>query len=138
MGYMDLKQKLIDNDYSICASNGYTSFERGIKPVIGPMNEDLHFFKDLIVADKLIGKASAMLLTLSGVKEVYTLVLSEAGKQIFDSYGITYGYDRLVDYIVNREGTGMCPMEMTVRDIDDLNEAFEALNRKLESLKKQA
>ena len=137
MGYMELKQKLIEGDYSICASNGYTSNDRGIKPVIMPMNEDLYFFKDLIVADKLIGKASAMLLTLSGVKEVFTFTLSKAGKEIFDKYGITYSYDKLVDYIVNREGTGMCPMEMTVKDIDDLKEAFEALNRKLEAMRKK-
>ena len=136
MGYMDLKQKLIEGDYSICASNGYTSYDKGIKPVIIPMNEDLYFFKDLIVADKLIGKASAMLLTLSGVKEVHTFTLSKAGKEIFDKYGITYSYDKLVEYIINREGTGMCPMEMTVKDIDDLKEAFAALNRKLEELRK--
>jgi hypothetical protein len=30
----------------------------------------------------------------------------------------------------------MCPMEMTVKDIDDLKEAFEALNRKLQQLSK--
>lgn len=128
---MSLKETLIENNYSVCASNGYSSFDTGIRPILLPMTGDLHFFKGLAVADKIIGKASAMLLCLSGVKEVYTPVLSMAGKEIFDKYSVSCEYDTLADYIVNRKGDGMCPMEMTVKDIDDLQEAFEALKKKL-------
>lgn len=128
---MSLKETLKENDYSIIASNGYHSFDSGIKPVIVPMCEDISFFKGLSVADKLIGKASAMLLCLSGVKEVYTPVLSKSGKEIFEKYGVSYEYDELAEYIINRKGDGMCPMELTVKDIDDPKEAFEALKRKL-------
>ena len=128
---MNIKKELLDNNYSLVASNGYHSSERGIKPVISKMNEDLYYFRDLIVSDKLIGKASAMLLCLSGVKEVYTVTLSKAGQEIFEKYGIPYHYDELVEYIINRKGDGMCPMEMTVKHLDDLHEAYEALNRKL-------
>lgn len=128
---MNLKQELAKKDCSIIASNGYSSFENGIKPVIVPMCQDIAFFKDCVVADKIIGKASAMLLVLSGVKEVYTPVLSKAGKEVFERYGVPCEYDSLADYIVNRRGDGMCPMEMTVKDIDDPMEAFEALKKKL-------
>ncbi len=128
---MNLKQELAKKDCSIIASNGYSSFENGIKPVIVPMCQDIAFFKDCAVADKIIGKASAMLLVLSGVKEVYTPVLSKAGKEVFECYGVPCEYDSLADYIVNRRGDGMCPMEMTVKDIDDPMEAFEALKKKL-------
>ena len=128
---MNPKEVLKKNNHSIVASNGYISDENGIKPVIVPMCEDIHFFKDLEVADRIIGKASAMLLCLSGVKEVYTPVLSRAGKDVFEKYGVKVEYDTLADYIVNRKGDGMCPMEMTVKDIDDLNEAFIALKKKL-------
>ena len=128
---MKLKDTLIEQNCSIVASNGYTSFENGIKPVIFKLNENIHYFEGLSVADKIIGKASAMLLTLSGVKEVYAMVLSKAGQEIFEKYGVKYEYGELVDYIVNRKGDGMCPMELTVKDIDDLNEAYEALNKKI-------
>ncbi|MBQ3295861.1 MAG: DUF1893 domain-containing protein [Erysipelotrichaceae bacterium] len=128
---MNLKEILEDKNCSIVASNGYISFDPGIRPVIDRLNEDLYYFKDLSVADKIIGKASAMLLSLSGVKEAYAAVLSKAGQEIFEKYGVTYQYGKLVDYIINRNGDGMCPMEMTVKDIDDLKEAYEALNRKI-------
>ena len=128
---MNLKDILIEKNCSIVASNGYVSFDAGIRPVIDRLNEDIYYFRNLSVADKIIGKAGAMLLCLSGAKEVYAAVLSKSGKDIFDRYDVAYEYGELVDYIINRKGDGMCPMEMTVKDIDDLKEAYEALNRKI-------
>ena len=127
---MKLRDALLEKNYSIIASNGYFSYDSGIRPVIDRINEKEDFFKGLEVADKIIGKASAMLLSLSGVKKVHAIVLSQAGKDIFDKYDVEYSFDELTDYIVNRKGDGMCPMEMTVKDIDDLREAYEALKKK--------
>lgn len=134
---MNLLDELKTNNYAIIASNGYSSFDTGIKPVISKINENKEYFKGLIVADKIIGKASAMLLILSGVKEIYCLVLSKAGKDILEKYNIPYHYETLTDYIVNRTGDGMCPMEKTVKDIDDLNDAYIALNNKMEELRNE-
>ncbi|MBR2534101.1 MAG: DUF1893 domain-containing protein [Erysipelotrichaceae bacterium] len=127
---MELRDTLLEKNYSIVASNGYFSYDSGIRPVIDRINEKEDFFKGLEVADKIIGKASAMLLSLSGVKKVHAIVLSQAGKDIFEKNGVEYSCDELTDYIVNRRGDGMCPMEMTVKDIDDLREAYEALKKK--------
>ena len=124
-------EELKKNEYTLLASNGYYSKLDGIKPVIFKMREDINYFKDLIVADKIIGKASAMLFALSGVKEVYTCVLSISGKQIFEKYNVKYHYEQLVDNIINRLGNDICPMEKTVKDIDDLNLAYNALNDKV-------
>lgn len=134
---MNLLEELKANNYAIIASNGYTSFDSGIKPVISKLNEDINYFKGLIVADKIIGKASAMLLTLSGIKEIYCIVLSKAGKDILDKYNIEYHYETLTDYIINRKGDDMCPMEKTVKDIDDLNKAYNALNNKIKELQNE-
>ena len=128
---MNLIEKLKQNNYSLVASNGYYSCDSGIKPIINKMNEDIHYFKDLEIADKIVGKASSMLLILSGIKKVNALVLSKQAKNILDKYNIEYTYEQLVEYIINRKKDGMCPMEETVKDIDDLNEAFIALNKKI-------
>ena len=128
---MDLKEELKEKNYSIVSSNGYCSYDKGIRPVLVPMVEDVAFFKDQDIADKVIGKASAMLLVLSGVRRVDALLMSEAGKETLEKYGVAYSYETMVDYITNNAGDGMCPMEMTVQDIDDPKEAFEALRVKL-------
>ena len=131
---MGLLEQLKKNNYAIIASNGYYSFDTGIKPVINKINERIDYFNNLSVADKIVGKASAMLLCLSGAKEVDCIVLSKTGKDILEKYGVIYKYEQLVDYIINRTHDDMCPMEKTVKDIDDLNKAYEALNNKLKSL----
>ena len=41
------------------------------------------------------------------------------------------------EYIINRDKTGMCPMEKTVYDMNDLDEAFIALKHKQSELMKQ-
>lgn len=131
---MNLIEKLKQNNYSLVASNGYYSCDSGIKPIINKMNEDIHYFKDLEIADKIVGKASSMLLILSGIKKINAIVLSKQAKNILDKYNIEYTYEQLVEYIINRKKDGMCPMEETVKDIDDLNEAFIALNKKIIAL----
>jgi len=132
---MNLLEELKDKKYAIIASNGYYSYDSGIKPVISKLNEDLNYFKGLIVADKIIGKASAMLLVLSGVKEVYCTVLSLSGKKVLETHNIPYHYEVLCENIINRKGDDICPMEKTVKDINDLNIAYKALCDKLSSLK---
>jgi len=131
---MNLRDELLERNCSIVASNGYYSYENGIKPVLYRVDENREFFKGLTVADKVIGKASAMLLCMSGVKEVYALLLSKAGKEILERNHVPYHFDELVDIIVNNKGDGMCPMELTVKDVDDPEEAFEALKKKVAEL----
>lgn len=132
---MNLIDSLKTNNYALIASNGYYSFASGIKPVISKLNEDINYFKELEVADKVVGKASSMLLVLSGIKKVNAIIMSKSAIDIFEKYNIEYSYEKLVDYIINRSKDGMCPMEATVKDIEDLNEAYIALNKKIESMR---
>ena len=113
---MNLLDELKDKNYAIIASNGYYSYDDGIKPVINRINENIHYFEGLEVADKIIGKASAMLFCLSKVKEVYCLVLSKAGKEALEKHSIKYHYEELVEYIINRNGDDMCPMEKAIKN----------------------
>lgn len=102
----------------------------GIKPLINFLNEG----KDLSgysLADKIVGKAQAMLAVRAGIAEIYTKVLSEAGKEILDKYNIPYTYDVLTEQIINRKGTDICPMEKVVQNIDDIEEAYLALKEKV-------
>ena len=133
-----LQEKLNKENYTLIADkNGeyYTSYSRGIAPILDQMKDDQSFFKGAIVVDKVIGKATAMLLILSGVEFIYAYVLSQKAMEILEQYHVPFEYRKLVDYIENRDQTGMCPMEATVYDINDLNEAFEALILKQQALK---
>ncbi|WP_270526878.1 DUF1893 domain-containing protein [Longibaculum muris] len=140
MNLKSLQEKLNNEDLTLVAQiqdTIYTSQLKGIAPLINPMKENQLFFKDAIVVDRVIGKAAAMLLALSQVQYIYAYVLSRKAREILDAYKIDYDYEKLADYIVNREHNGMCPMEKTVYDMTDLNEALAALIQKQEELSKR-
>lgn len=141
MSLKQLQAKLKDENNSFVADihgQYYISSQKGIAPVINKMKEDLHYFQDAIVVDKVVGKAVAMLLIQSGVKYIYAYVLSQKAKEILDMYQVQYDYEEIVDYIINRDHTGMCPMEQTVYEINDLDEAYHALLIKQQQLQSQS
>ncbi len=107
---------------------------RGISPLIRLLNDetDLSGFS---AADQIVGKAAAMLFVKAGVAAVHGVVTSQAGKDYLDRSGVPCSFDTLAPYIVNRAGTGVCPMEETVAGIDDPDEAFAALKAKLAAMR---
>ena len=115
----------------------YHSNLKGIAPLLNPMLENEKYFEGKEVADKVIGKSAAMLLIKSHVKHIHAVILSNHAKNILDTYHVSYTYEHLVPYIVNRTQDGMCPMEQTVLEIEDLDEAFIALVKKREELIKK-
>ena len=70
-----------------------------------------------------------------GVKEVFAGTLSESGLAVLTRNGVQAEYAVLAPHIVNRAGTGLCPMEETVLAIDDPAAAYVALREKAEKLR---
>ncbi|MEG0451838.1 MAG: DUF1893 domain-containing protein [Coprobacillus sp.] len=130
---------LKQNHYTFVAIKGdfeYHSILNGIAPIMNQMNEDVFFFKDCEVADKVIGKSAAMLLIKSQIKHLDAILISEHAIKVLDKYQVSYTYQEVVPYIINRTKEGMCPMEKSVLDIEDLDKGFEKLNATLTSLRK--
>ncbi len=117
------------NSTSAVVSNGevFTSQERGVKPLLHLLTEKKGFLKGASVADKVIGKAAALLMVLGEIKEVHTLIISELAIKVFEKYNIPCFYDKKVTRIVNRAGDGLCPMETLCLDVDDPQKAFEKI-----------
>ena len=109
----------------------FTSQERGVKPLLHLLTEKKGFLKGASVADKVIGKAAALLMVLGEIKEVHTLIISEPAIKVFEKYNIPCYYDKKVDRIVNRTGDGLCPMETLCLDVEEPKEAFIAITNKL-------
>jgi hypothetical protein len=65
----------------------------------------------IILYDKVMGNAAALLAVVANAGEVYSPLGSEIGVNTLFSYDIKYHIDRIVPYIVPDDGRGMCPME---------------------------
>ena len=111
----------------------YTSTRRGVAPLLGWLDAgtDLTGFS---AADRVVGKATAYLYCLLGVKEVYARVISKPAVEVLRRYNIPAGYDTLVEGIENRQKTGPCPMEYATRNSTTPAEALAAVREALKHL----
>lgn len=84
---------------------------RGISDLYRLLHENPDVLQGAQLADKVVGKGAAALMALGKVKEVYAEVISEPALSLLEGESIRTTYGKLVPHIINREGTGLCPVE---------------------------
>lgn len=131
------KRLLSSGGYSCALVRGeveYSSALKGVSPMLQFLSSgaDLRGFS---AADKIVGRAAAMLFILAGAKEVYADVMGAQAVDLLAAHGIEASCGELVEEVLNREGTGPCPMEEAVRGIDEPIRALAALVSALERLR---
>lgn len=109
----------------------YTSRHRGVRPLMELLDTDVSGFS---AADKVVGRATALLYCLLGIKRLYAKIISDTALDVLNHHGIAVQWDTRVDYIVNRDGTGRCPMELATEHIKDPALAPDAIRKKIKEL----
>lgn len=133
MTLSELKAALEEGGYTCVAWAGgelLTSRERGVKPLLVWIREG----KDLrgcAAADRVVGKAAALLYAYMGVSALYAGVASESAAGVLQRFGIGAEIGQVVPRIRNRAGTGFCPMETAVQGTDDPAAARAILEEKV-------
>lgn len=118
----------------LCKDNEiHISTERGVKPLLEWLESGIDL-KGFSAADKVVGKAAAFLYVLLGVKEVYAHVMSESAIYTLSRNGIFPQCDISVKNIINRAGTGNCPMEEAVMDVIEPQNALNSIKLRLQQL----
>ena len=89
----------------VAVHNGETIItrERGVKPLLQWISEG-RSFEGWSVADKVVGKAPALLYVQLKPAAVYAIAMSEAARDILLANGIACGCEDLVPFIMNRAG----------------------------------
>ena len=90
------------------------------------------------IADKVIGKAAALLLVKAGIREAYAPVMSREGFRVLQEHRIPAAYDQEVEMIENRDHTDMCPMEKAVQNTEDPEQAFDELTQAAQRMRAAA
>lgn len=124
---------LDEGDYTCAVCSGdiqYTTTERGVKPLLNWLDSGLNL-SGFSAADRVVGRATAFLYCLLGIKEVYARVMSRPAAEVLKAHGIAVCTAQEVDGIINRRGTGPCPFEASVMDIQDAAQALTAIRDKL-------
>ncbi len=125
------QNKLLERGYScVLVKDGniiMASYDKGIKPVFLKLVESKNSLQDASMADKVVGKALALLSLFAGIKSVYGYVMSDCAKIILENNGVDVEYNKIVLYIMNKDRTDKCLMEKLVSDIEDPKRAFDTI-----------
>lgn len=129
---------LQSGDYTCVVCRGetvYTTICRGVAPLLNWLDNgtDLAGFS---AADRVVGRGAAFLYCLLKVKAVYARVMSRPAAEVLKAYDIEIYTDTFVDGIINRTGTGPCPFEAAVMDIQNAQDALTAIRSKRMQLQK--
>ncbi len=130
------KNTLMSGGYTcvICKDEDvHTSNLRGVKPLV-QLVESGASFEGFSAADKVVGRATAFLYVILGVKEIYAAVISQPALEILTAHGIRVEYDIKVSNIINRAGDGICPFEAAVMSIDHPRDAYSAILSKMQEM----
>lgn len=136
IGFEKTKKLLLEGDFTCvlsCGEKVYTSKERGVKPLLTWFESGADF-KGYFAADKVVGKATAFLYILLGVKAVYAGVISRSALNLLGRQGVLTEYGNVVEHIINRKGDGICPFEAAVLNIDDADAAYAAIRQKMNEI----
>lgn len=108
-----LVETLHEGNHSLVISkDGILKFDgRGVSDLFRLLYEQPETLENALLADKIVGKGAAALMALGKVKEVYADIISQPALALLEQEGIRATYGKLVPHIINRAGTGMCPVE---------------------------
>ncbi len=107
---------------------------RGVRPLLQLLENQPDALCGAVLADKIIGKAAAMFSVLAAAAEIHTLTASESALAFLAQRGVPAAAQKTVPYIINRTGDDMCPLEKTVRTVEDPAEALPLLKATIAKL----
>lgn len=121
------KKELAEPDITCVIIKGekiIRSKEHGIRPLLRLLRESPESLQGAFVADKIVGKAAAMLMIYGKISGVYAAVISRPAVSVFTEYAVPFRFDQKEDFIQNRDRSGMCPMESKTMSCSTPEEAY--------------
>ncbi len=89
----------------------FKSKKERLSPLLEYIDRFVPQVKDVVVFDRIVGNAAALLLKKVFCLEIYSPLGSEFAARTLSEQGIKYNFSRTVPYITNKAGDGICPME---------------------------
>ncbi len=87
------------------------------------------------LADRVAGKALALLCVYAGIREVYAEVLSKKAQALFHENKVPCQWLQLVDNVLDIDKSGVCPFEKAASEILDPKQSYIVFKTLLEKMK---
>jgi hypothetical protein len=125
------KNRLIQKDLSlVIVKDAKVLFEtdsHGIGDLLKAINQIQNQMKGSSVADRIVGRAAALLFVFSGVTSVFAVTASDGGIEVLKKNSVFCEYESRVTSVLNLKRTDVCPFEKLVAKLSSPEKAYEAL-----------
>lgn len=114
MTHQQAIEELLEKNCSLVIANGehtYIGHKPGVKDLYELLTLQPALLEGAFIADKVVGKGAAALMILGHVQAVYAHVVSRPALVLLEGAQIPVTYGECVENIINRTGTGICPVE---------------------------
>ncbi len=106
----------------------------GVAPLLEVYRNNPEAMKGGVIVDKVIGRAAAFIIINGGANRAYGLLVSESAKKLLEEHNIRVEYDKIVPEILNRDLSGLCPLESSVLGESDPAIALDKIHKQIEIL----
>lgn len=138
-----MKQQLIDRLHAegcscVIYNNDHTHLfhKRGVQDLHQLLRTSPDTLRGAMIADKVVGKGVAVLMTAGGVRWVYAEVISQSALEFLLTHSIEAEYGRVVPNIINRAGTDICPVEKLCMQCEDIEDALTLIDEFIEKMRR--
>lgn len=127
---MDMRQLIDILHHEGCScviyNDGQTHlfYQHGVKDLFKVLKGNPKLLAGAMVADKVIGKGAAAITIAGGVRTVYADVISAPALELYHITKTDVSYGKVVANIINRDGTGICPVETLCLDCTTAEECI--------------
>ncbi len=101
-----------------------------VQPLSKFLDEHSEEVKGASLADKVVGRAVAILASFYGIKAIFAVIMSEGAEKFLQLHKIYYDSQTRVPVILNMQGDGPCPIEKSLAHIETTKEGMGILRKR--------
>ena len=101
-----------------------------VQPLAKFLDEHSEDVRGASLADKVVGRAVAILSVFYGIRSVFAMLVSQGAVKFLGDHGIYCGFDREVPFILNMQGDGPCPIEKSLVHVETSEEGMRILRER--------
>lgn len=114
----------------------YCSNEKGVKPALEFLALGKEVTRGSSVADRVIGKGSSMIISLSGCENLHGNIMSKGALDFLKTKEMKLSWEKEVENIINRKGDDICPVEKLLREVEEPMEGLTLIKDFLRDLRR--
>lgn len=113
-----------------------TFSRRGVADLYDILHDEPELLNGAFIADKVVGKGAAALMILGKAARLHTHIISTPALCLLRKAGVLVDSDMETDYIINRDGTGRCPVETLCDGISEPEDMLPMISDFLSRIRK--